>query len=392
VSTRTDLELIPVQWGGLSSILSLFGLALLAWGASSQAIHLDTGAGRAAALVLLVTAGSAWVVALVLRRDDSLVAGMAIGAMALSGGALVAFAPIAIIFPAVAVLSAAVRWRIGVGAVIAVSGWLAMLVAEVAVGPTLGLILGCLAAMLGGALIGIARRQAVERTELAARTEVAAARVEVEQERATLLSERNHLAREIHDVLAHTLAALSVQLEAFGTVVEAEPDTSGAVRDQLDRTRRLVHEGLEEARGAVQALRDDAAPLDDQLRRLCAQQHAEFIASGQAQPLSARIVVCLYRVAKEALTNVVKHARGASTSVCLSCQPDRVSVTVENSSTRATSTLHTSGGGYGLRGREERLALLDGHLEAGPTPEGWRVTATVPLPAPIDPSDYPVTP
>jgi signal transduction histidine kinase len=351
VSTRTDLELIPVQWGGLSSILSLFGLALLAWGASSQAIHLDTGAGRAAALVLLVTAGSAWVVALVLRRDDSLVAGMAIGAMALSGGALVAFAPIAIIFPAVAVLSAAVRWRIGVGAVIAVSGWLAMLVAE-----------------------------------------VAAARVEVEQERATLLSERNHLAREIHDVLAHTLAALSVQLEAFGTVVEAEPDTSGAVRDQLDRTRRLVHEGLEEARGAVQALRDDAAPLDDQLRRLCAQQHAEFIASGQAQPLSARIVVCLYRVAKEALTNVVKHARGASTSVCLSCQPDRVSVTVENSSTRATSTLHTSGGGYGLRGMEERLALLDGHLEAGPTPEGWRVTATVPLPAPIDPSDYPVTP
>jgi signal transduction histidine kinase len=392
VSTRTDLELIPVQGVGLSSLLSLSGLALLAWGASTEAIHPDTGAGRVAALVLLVTAGSAWVVALVLRRDDSLVAGVALGTMAISGGALAAFAPIAIVFPAVAVLSAAVRWRIGVAAAIAISGWLAMFVAEVAVGPTRGVILGCLAAILGGALIGIARRQAVERTELAARTEVAAARVEVEQERAALLSERNHLAREIHDVLAHTLAALAVQLEAFGTVVEAEPETSGAVRDQLDRTRQLVHEGLEEARGAVRALRDDAVPLDDQLRRLCAQQQADFTTSGQPQPLSPRIVVSLYRVAQEALTNVVKHASGASTSVCLSCRPDRVSVTVENSSTQASSTLHTSGGGYGLRGMEERLALLGGHMEAGPTPEGWRVTAAVPLPAIIDASDYPGAP
>jgi signal transduction histidine kinase len=56
----------------------------------------------------------------------------------------------------------------------------------------------------------------------------------------------------------------------------------------------------------VQALRDDAVPLDDQLRRLCAQQQAEFTASGSAQPLSPRMVVSLYRVAQEALTNVVK--------------------------------------------------------------------------------------
>jgi len=70
----------------------------------------------------------------------------------------------------------------------------------------------------------------VERTEQAARTEVETIRTEVERERANFLSERNHLAREIHDVLAHTLAALSLQLEAFGTVVEAEPGTSPAIR------------------------------------------------------------------------------------------------------------------------------------------------------------------
>ena len=325
-----------------------------------------------------------WVVAMVIRRDDTPVSGIGIGLMALAGGALVAFAPIAMVFPAVAVFAAAVRWRIQVGAVVALAGWLAMLVAEMAVGPSLGVILGCLAAILGGALVGIARRQAVERSEQVARTQVETVRAEVERERAQLLSERNHLAREIHDVLAHTLAALSLQLEAFGTVVEAEPGTSRAVREQLDRTRRLVHDGLEEARGAVQALRDDASPLDDQVRRLCAQHGAEFAISGRPQPLSPRVIVGLYRVTQEALTNVMKHATGAPTSVQLLYAPDSVSVTIANAWTPGSPGLHDSGGGYGLRGIAERLALLGGHMEAGPTPEGWRVTATTPLHEPAD--------
>ena len=118
-------------------------------------------------------------------------------------------------------------------------------------GRSYGIALGGLAAILAGALIGISRRLTVERTEQAARTEVKTARAEVERGRAELLGERNHLAREIHDVLAHTLAALSLQLEAFATVVDGEPGTSPAVREQLEKTRLLVHEGLNEARGAV---------------------------------------------------------------------------------------------------------------------------------------------
>jgi signal transduction histidine kinase len=382
VSAPTDLELIPVRWTGLSNVLSLFGLGLLAWGVSSQVARLDTGVGRPVAFVLLTVAAASWIVALVLRQDGTPVSLVAVGVMALTGGALVAAAPIAMVFPAVAVLSAAVRWRIRVGALVALAGWLAMLVAELAVGPSLGVILGCLAAILGGALIGIARRQAVERTQQAARTEVASARAEVERGRAELLSERNHLAREIHDVLAHTLAALSLQLEAFGTVVESESGTSPAVREQLERTRRLVHEGLEEARGAVQALRDDAAPLGDQLERLSAEHHAEFTCSGRPRPLLPQVVVGLYRVAQEALTNVMKHATGAPTSVRLVYGNDGVSVAVENACARASSTLGHSGAGYGLQGIAERLLLLGGQMEAGPTPEGWRVTATVPLLAP----------
>ncbi len=362
MSTPTDLELVPTRWSGLSNSLSLFGLGLLVWGVSAQVARLDPGVGRPVAFVLMAVAGASWIVALVLKRDDTPASGAAIGLMALAGGALVAFAPLSMVFPAVAVLSAAVRWRIPAGAVVAVvavvavAGWPAMFVAEVGVGLSPGVILGCLAAILGGALAGIARRQAVERTEQAARTEVETIRTEVERERANFLSERNHLAREIHDVLAHTLAALSLQLEAFGTVVEAEPGTSPAIREQLDRTRRLVHEGLDEARGAVQALRGDAAQLDDQLRRLCAQQHAEFITSRRPQPLSAPMVVGLYRADQEALTNVMKHAIGAPTSVCLSYGFDSVSVTVEDAWTQPSSALQGSSGGYGLRGIAKRLA------------------------------------
>ena len=200
------------------------------------------------------------------------------------------------------------------------------------------------------------------------------------------------MAREIHDVLTHTLAALSLQLEAFDTVVDAEPGTSPAVRQQLERTRRLVREGLEEARGSVRVLRDDPAPLDEQLRRLSAQHHAALTVSGPLTPLAPEVSVCLYRVTQEALTNIVKHASGARTSVGLSYAPDYVSVSVENEAANGLSALRDSGGGYGLQGIAERLALLGGHMEAGPTPEGWRVTATVPIAASAVARENPVAP
>jgi signal transduction histidine kinase len=175
------------------------------------------------------------------------------------------------------------------------------------------------------------------------------------------------------------LAALSLQLEAFGTVVESEPGTSPRVREQLERTHRLVHEGLEEARGRYGALRDDTRPLDDQLERLCANQNARFTSSGSARALPPPVVVGLYRVAREALTNVMKHATGAPTSLHLSYEPDRVRLTVENAGAAGSAALRHSGGGYGIQGIAERLALLGGEVEAGPVPDGWRVSATVPL-------------
>jgi signal transduction histidine kinase len=143
----------------------------------------------------------------------------------------------------------------------------------------------------------------------------------------------------------------------------------------------LVREGLDEARGAVGALRDEPAPLADQLTKLCAQHGAAFTEAGAPQRLAPPVVLGLYRVAQEALTNVVKHAPGATATVLLQWTPAAVSVTVENeASGPATPTpLGRSGGGYGLRGIAERLELLGGTVESGRTPRGWRVAACVPL-------------
>ena len=107
------------------------------------------------------------------------------------------------------------------------------------------------------------------------------------------------MARELHDVLAHTLAALSLQLEAFATVVDNESGTSLAVREQLERTSRLVREGLDEARGAVHALRDDAEPLEQRLARLAEQHHAAFVTSGAVCPLAPDATLALYRWRKK---------------------------------------------------------------------------------------------
>jgi signal transduction histidine kinase len=382
VSTRTDLEL-PVGgvWTVGANAIALVGLGLLIWGVSTEIATLSSQTHRNAAFVLLTAAALSWLAWLYLRSKTDVGTAVALVTMAVTGGALAAFAPTALVFPAVAVLSATTQWRLAAAAALGAAGWLAIAVAVFATGAPYGIVLGGVAAELGGAIIGITRRQAVELTEQAARVEVQSVRAEVERDRAELLAERNHLARELHDVLAHTLAALSLQLEAFATVVDAEPDASPAITQQLERTRRLVHEGLDEARGAVHVLRDDPTPLPDRLATLCEQHGATFTSSGSARPVAPQVSLALFRVAQEALTNVMKHATGAMTSVDLSYSPSSVSVTIDNVGDGApASALSESGGGHGLRGLGERLAMLGGDIEAGPVNGGWRVAAVVPIP------------
>lgn len=375
---------LPPRWGSLANGLTLAGLGLLVFGVVTGIPGADTSQQKLAAALLLVVAAFAWVGWVLVRNSGSEAAlAVCLVVIAVAGGALAAFSPIALVFPGVATLAAASRWTLVPSLVVGVAGVVALLIATAANGNNFAIVSGGLAAVFSGIMVGLTRRQAIEQADQATRLELASDRADVERTRAELLAERNHLARELHDVLAHTLAALSLQLEAFATIVDAEPETSPKIREQLERTRQLVREGLEEARGAVRALRDDAEPLEERLSRLAEQHQAAFSISGVVRQLGPEAVHALYRVSQEALTNVVKHAPGASASLSLTFSVDRVTVTIENdvpASNGASSPLGRSGGGFGLRGIAERVALLGGDVEAGAVPGGWRVSATVPVP------------
>jgi signal transduction histidine kinase len=137
---------------------------------------------------------------------------------------------------------------------------------------------------------------------------------------------------------------------------------------------------MDEARGAVRALREDAPPLEEQLTRLADDRRAEMHVSGRPRPISPDVTLTLYRVAQEALTNVVKHAPGQLAQIELGFAEDRVSLSVSNpdSGSPNGSPLKDSGAGYGLQGIRERVLLLGGQVDVGPTADGWLVHAEVP--------------
>ncbi|MGW4231378.1 sensor histidine kinase [Streptomyces sp. NPDC004980] len=195
------------------------------------------------------------------------------------------------------------------------------------------------------------------------------------------LAERSRIAREIHDVLAHSLSAQLVHLEAARLLIEREP--SGGFRDQvLERVvaaRSMAGEGLAETRQALSALRGEMTPVEDFLRQLVAGEPADVRVTGEPRPLGAEASQAARRVAQEALTNTRKHAPGAAVSVLLEYLPDAVVLEVRDSGgRRREDELAVSGSGYGLLGMRERAELLGGTLDAGPDEEGFVVSLRVP--------------
>jgi signal transduction histidine kinase len=359
--------------------VNLAGLALLVWSIIAEA-HLGLGGAHLAALVLLLLAVAGWIGWVWSRfRPVCRRTAVCLTVMALAGGALMAFAPVAAVFIGVAAVGATIAWPLKKAAWIIAAGLIAMLISVPAAGHQLGVVFAGVAAALTGMIVGVGRRLSLERAANAALVQVTEARADAERARAELLDGRNHLARELHDVLAHTLSALSLQLEALDALVSTGAATD-VVREQLDGIKRLVREGLDEARGAVRALREDAGPLEEQLTRLASDRRAEVEVCGEPRSLAPDVTLALYRVAQEALTNVVKHAPGEVAHIELGFADDRVSLSVSNprSGTGNGSALSDSGGGYGLQGIKERVLLLGGQVDVGPTSEGWLVHAEVP--------------
>ena len=371
--------------GGRSALLAVgtnvIWLGLVVWGVTAEA-HSGLEGRHLAATILVVCAGIGWLLWLASRiwghRWMRLPSWLM---MAAAGGALATFAPLGLVFVGVAALAAGMTWPVHRAVMVAAAGPLAALLSAWGAGDSLAVAAWAITSALGGMTLGIARRQTQEQAAQAARVQVSEARADAEQARAELLAGRNHLARELHDILSHTLSALSLQLEALNAIIEAGGEPAPEVRSQLDGIRRLVRESLDDARGAVKALREDLPPLEDQLARLAGDRHAELHVVGPPRRLSPDVSLVLYRVAQEALTNVAKHAPGSPTRVDLTFGDDRVGLAVRNGpggpAINGSSDLAGSGSGLGLQGIRERMLLIGGQVEAGPADGGWRVEAEV---------------
>jgi signal transduction histidine kinase len=268
----------------------------------------------------------------------------------------------------------------------------AFLIAGLVTGAPPGFLIGYPFAFIVLWLLGLTRRSYRLRTEQAEQLLTHTRRTREAETQAATLAERARIARDIHDVLAHSLAAVSVNLQAAEGLIGTsglradDPDLTKAV-ECLTRASTMTREGLAAARRAVLALReDDSAPLADQLGSLAEQYRAvgdltvEFTVTGEARPLSAQTSLTAYRTAQEALTNARKHAPGQPVTLDLAFEPDQITVSVTNPlpPPESAGKLAGTGAGYGLAGLRERATLASGELDAGPADGVWRVVLRVP--------------
>ncbi|MGW1074526.1 sensor histidine kinase [Streptomyces sp. NPDC002537] len=208
--------------------------------------------------------------------------------------------------------------------------------------------------------------------------ERAARRAEAES---AALAERARIAREIHDVLAHSLSAQMVHLEAARLLIERGEDRQ-LILERVVAARGMAREGLSETRQALSALRGEMSRVEDFLRESAASEGARLEVTGEPRDLPAEAGLAVRRVAQEALTNVRKHAPGARVDMRFTYLEGEVELWVRDGGGRAGSgDLAVSGAGYGLLGMRERAELLGGTLEAGPAgpeQEGFVVRLRVP--------------
>jgi signal transduction histidine kinase len=291
-------------------------------------------------------------------------------------------------FAVIAAIGGGSDLSLGAGCAVTTAGILGIEVSGLLFGFSAGTALGLPLLLVAALLAGRYRREVRIRADQAVALVVQMQQTQAEQRRSAALDERNRIAREIHDVLAHSLSALSIQIEAASAVLRDSGDVEATLK-LLDHARRLSDDGLTDSRRAIHALRTDTPPLPDSLASL-ADGHeygnrsgVDLAITGDIRPLPPDANVALLRTAQEALTNAAKHAPGALLVIRLEYNPNETTLTISNTVLRPDRTQPQPGapgvnGGYGLAGMRERLLLIDGALTAGPTDGGWTVRARVP--------------
>jgi signal transduction histidine kinase len=374
----------------MSYVVRVLGLALVSWSVITAPQYSPGTSGRG----LVVTVLFALCIATVgvwlrpIDRDASVTPELYV--MAVAGGALVGASPntAAAAFVFVAVVSAAIREGLVRSMQVAALGSLSLAVAVLVWDGGAG---GLLAYSLGFAAAGLAAanvRQFRLRAEQAELLLAQSQRSQEETLRAARLEESTRIAREIHDVLAHALAGLTIQLEATTSLIENDADR-GTILARVRRAHELAREGLRETRRAVGALRGDEVAIPDGLRALAAEAEATLTVQGDPAALHGDGGRAVLRIVQESLTNVAKHAPDSEVTITVQIGAEVVAV-VESRFDRLpvatpagggpAGSLSVSGGGYGITGMRERAAALGGTLSAGPTDTGWRVELRIPGP------------
>jgi len=356
--------------------------------------------------VALVVVTVCWVIWLRSRTNYAVMV-TALSVMAVAGGTLAGLSPFspAIAIACVVTSSAGVRLSTEASLTITATTVAAFLIAGFTVAAPAETLAGYPAALIGLWAFGLTRRAYVLRAEEAEEALEQARRAHAAENQASALAERARIAREIHDVLAHSLAAVSVNLQAAeGLLGELpadgrRPEVTQAM-ECIERAVAFTRDGMTETRRAITALREGADAADAagpaagpaptrlvaELRRLADEHRADGDAAvdleliGEPRAVGAEAALTAYRTAQEALTNARKHAPGEPVTVGLTFAPAALEVRVVNALPAADGAgpLAHTGGGYGLTGLRERAALAGGTLTAGPEDGQWSVHLRIP--------------
>lgn len=222
------------------------------------------------------------------------------------------------------------------------------------------------------------------------RVDLANARAQAAEEVALRQSseERLRIARELHDIIGHSLGTIAVQAGVGRHLMETDPD-KGA--EALDSIARISRESLDEVRSVVAALRDDEPPyhpspglndLPDLVETVRGTGLAvELTLPDDVEAVPRQTGAAVYRITREALTNVVRHAHASNASVHVDHHDGRVEVAIRDDGAGARNGREPElGSGHGITGMRERAEALGGSLSAGPASDGgFLVTASLPI-------------
>ncbi|MFJ8507798.1 sensor histidine kinase [Streptomyces avermitilis] len=221
------------------------------------------------------------------------------------------------------------------------------------------------------------------------RTREYADRLSAQAAEQAVTAERLRIAREMHDMVAHSIGIIALQAGAAARVVTTQPEAAREAMTAVENTGREALSGLRRMLGALRQADHGEAPEAAGLADVdglaaattAAGVRVEVRRLGERRQLPPDIDLSAFRIIQESVTNVVRHAATDSCEVSIDYgDDDRLSIEVADSGRGSGTRTDT---GFGLSGMRERVALLHGEFTAGPRPEGgFRVTARLPLPAP----------